>query len=82
MFAAWYGLAAGELEVVLWFVRRAFNSTDRMYLMTRHFVRLVPLVNLSLSLGFGLLCALATRRGPRLAGWTCPRLIVAWAVLP
>ena len=53
MFAAWYGLAAGELEVVLRFVRRAFNSTDRMYLMTRHFVRLVPLVNLSLSLGFG-----------------------------
>ncbi len=82
MFAAWCGLAAGELEVASRFVRRALSATDRMYLMTRHFVWLVPLVNLSLFLGFGVLCALATRRWPRLAGWTCPRLIVAWAVLP
>ena len=82
MFAAWCGLAAGELEVVVRFARRALSTTDRMYLMTRHFVWLVPLVNLSLFLGFGVLCALATRRWPRLGGWTCPRLIVAWAVLP
>jgi arylsulfatase A-like enzyme len=81
LFAAWCGLAAGELEVVLRVARRALSTTDRMYLMTRHFVWLVPLVNLSLFLGFGLLCALATRIWPRRAGWLCPRLVVAWAVL-
>jgi arylsulfatase A-like enzyme len=82
LFAAWCGLAAGELEVALRFVRRALSTTDRMFLMTRHFVWLVPVINLSLFLGFGVLCALATRSWPRRAGWLCPRLVVAWAVLP
>ena len=51
--SAWCGLAAGELEVVARIVHRAFNSTHRLYLMTRHFVWLVPLINLALFLGWG-----------------------------
>ena len=62
--AAWCGLAAGELEVAARIVNRALSSTQRLYLMTRHFVWLVPLINLVLFLGVGVLLALATRRWP------------------
>ena len=80
--AALCGLAGGELEVASRVVRRAFSTTDRMYLLTRHFFWLVPLIDLGLFLGFGVLCAVATRLWPRRAGWLCPRLIVMGAVLP
>ena len=50
--------------------------------MTRHFVWLVPLINLVLFLGIGVLLALATRRWPRRAGWWSPRLIIALAIFP
>jgi arylsulfatase A-like enzyme len=80
--AALCGLAGGELEVASRVVRRAFGTTDRMYLLTRHFFWLVPLIDLALFLGFGVLCAAATRWWPRRAGWLCPRLIVIGAVLP
>ena len=49
--AAWCGLAAGELDVAVRIAHRALSSTQRLYLMTRHFVWLVPLVNLVLFLG-------------------------------
>ena len=50
--------------------------------MTRHFVWLVPLVNLVLFMGVGVLLVLAIRLWPRRAGWWCPRLIITVAVLP
>jgi arylsulfatase A-like enzyme len=80
--SAWCGLAAGELEVAARIGNRAFSSTHRLYMMTRHFVWLVPLINLALFLGFGVLLALATRCWPRRVGWLSPRLIVIWATLP
>jgi arylsulfatase A-like enzyme len=80
--SAWCGLAAGELEVVARILYRALSSTQRLYLMTRHFVWLVPLINLILFLGFGLLLILAMRLWPRRAGWLSPRLLVAAAILP
>ena len=80
--SAWCGLAAGELEVAARFVNRALSSTHRLFMMTRHFVWLVPLVNLVLFLGLGTLLVWATRLWPRRAGWLSPRLIVAGAALP
>jgi arylsulfatase A-like enzyme len=80
--SAWCGLAAGELEVATRIVHRALSSTQRLYLMTRHFVWLVPLINLVLFLGVGVLLVLATRFWPRRAGWFCPRLIIVMAVFP
>jgi len=80
--SVWCGLAAGELEVAARIVRRALASTHRLYMMTRHFVWLVPLINLVLFLGLGVLLVLATRRWPARAGWLSPRLIVAGAILP
>ena len=82
LLAAWCGLAAGELEVGVQFARRWFSSTDRLFMMTRHFVWLVPVINTLMFLAFGVLCALATRRWPRRGGWLCLRLIFFWAILP
>ena len=46
MLSAWCGLAAGLLEVGTRVLCRAINPTDRLYLMSRHFVWLTPLANL------------------------------------
>jgi arylsulfatase A-like enzyme len=80
--AAWCGLAAGELEVAARIMYRALSSTQRLYLMTRHFVWLVPLINMVLFLGIGGSLILAMRLWPRRAGWLSPRLIIATAILP
>jgi arylsulfatase A-like enzyme len=80
--AGWCGLAAGELEIVVRVLHRTFGSTHRLYLMTRHFVWLVPLIDLALFLAAGVLLALAVRRWPRRAGWLVPRMIIAGALLP
>ena len=66
------GSLAGELEVAARIAIRALSTTHRLYLMTRHFIWLVPLINLVLFLGFGVLLALATRRWPARAGWWSP----------
>ena len=78
----WCGLAAGELEIGARVVPRALSATPQLYMMTRHFVWLVPLVNLVLFLGLGLVLVLAMRFWPRRARWWTPRLIVAAAILP
>jgi arylsulfatase A-like enzyme len=76
------GLAAGELEVAVRVAQRSLSSTDRLYLMTRHFVWLVPLLDLLLFLAFGALCALATWRWPLRGRWLSVRIILVGAVLP
>ena len=55
LLSAWCGLAAGELEVGARVISKSLSSTDRLYQMTRHFVWLVPLIDLVLFLGFGFL---------------------------
>ncbi len=80
--SVWCGLIAGELEVAARLANRAFSTTHQFSMMTRHFVWLVPLINLVVFLGFGVLLALATRRWPARAGWWSPRLILTFALLP
>jgi arylsulfatase A-like enzyme len=80
--AAWCGLAAGELEVAVRVAQRFLSSKDRLFLMTRHFLWLVPVVNTLLILAFGTLCALATWRWPRRGRWLSVRLLLLWAILP
>jgi hypothetical protein len=82
LLAGWCGLAAGELEVAVRVAQRSFGSTDRLYLMTRHFVWLVPVLNALLFLIVGALCALATWRWPRRGRWLAVRIILVGAVLP
>ena len=78
----WSGLAAGELEVAARAFNRNFSSTNQLYAMTRHFVWVVPLVDLLLFLGVGILLAAATRFSPRRARWLSPRLRGALAIFP
>jgi arylsulfatase A-like enzyme len=80
--SAWCGLAAGELEVIVRYLYRNFSSTNRLYLMTRHFAWTIPLISLLVFLGIGVFMATATKIWPRRAGWLSPRLICTWALLP
>ncbi len=80
--SAWCGLAGGWLEVGTRVLSRSINPTDRLYLMSRHFVWLAPLSNLLLFLGVGVLLAMATKLWPRRGGWISLHLICAGALLP
>ncbi len=82
LLSAWCGLAAGELEVASRVISRNLGATNGLYLMMRHFIWLVPLIDMSVFLALGLLLAMATRFWPRRAGWLGPRLLFAWAILP
>ena len=66
--AAWLGLAAGWLEVGTRVLCKSLVGNNRLYLMTRHFVWLVPLSNLLLFLVGGVVLAAATKLWPRPAG--------------
>jgi arylsulfatase A-like enzyme len=80
--AAWGGLAGGLLEVGTRVVCRLINPVHSLYLMSRHFFWLTPLVNLLLLFGLGLCLAALAKLAPRLGAKIAPRLIVAFAVLP
>ena len=81
LLSTWCALAAGEIEVGARVLRRNLSPTNQLYLMTRHFVWLVPLVDLVWLVGIGAVLALATRRWPSRAGWLSPRLIGSLAIL-
>lgn len=76
------GLAGGLLEVGTRVLCRAIDPTKRLYLMTRHFVWLTPLVNLLVFVCLGLCLAGMTKLWPRLGAWVSPRLLCAFAILP
>jgi arylsulfatase A-like enzyme len=80
--AAWCGLAAGLLEVGVRFFWRTVDPTNHLFLMSRHFVWIGPIVNLALFVALGTVLAAATRFWPRAGGWLSPRLICFFAVLP
>jgi arylsulfatase A-like enzyme len=61
---------------------RGVDSTNRLYLMSRHFVWLVPLVDLLLFLVMGAGLALVARLWPRRGGRISLRLLAALAVWP
>jgi arylsulfatase A-like enzyme len=80
--SAWCGLAAGLLEVGARVVCRAIDPSQRLYLVSRHFLWLGPLSNLLFFLGMGLFLSVAVKLSPRAGGWLGPRLICACATLP
>jgi len=82
LLSAWCGLVGGELEVAAHVGSRAFSPINQLYLMTRHFAWLIPLIDLALFLAIGAPLAMAARRWPRRAGWWAPRLIIVLALLP
>lgn len=80
--SAWCGLVAGLLEVGTIVLRKETVDPNRLYGMSRHFVWLIPTVNLGLFLAIGCLgvlaCALWPRRGP----WLLARVLCAATFLP
>ena len=80
--SVWCGLAGGELEVAARVLYKNLSSTNQLYGMTRHFVWVVPLVDLSLFLGMGVFWAVAAKLWPRRAGWLSPRFVGGLAILP
>jgi arylsulfatase A-like enzyme len=82
LLAACGGLAGGLLEVGTRVLCRSIDSTNRLYMMSRHFVWLAPLVNLLLFSSLGLIFALATKFWPRWGGWLSLRVISFGAVFP
>jgi arylsulfatase A-like enzyme len=80
--SAWFGLLGGLLEVGVRVIPRGVDSTNRLYGMSRHFLWLVPLANLLVFTGVGIIVAWASKLWPRRAAWFCPRLVCFLAVLP
>jgi arylsulfatase A-like enzyme len=80
--SAWCGLAAGLLEVGTRVLCRAIDPSQRLYLMSHHFIWLSPLSNLAFFMVIGLVLAVAIKLAPRATGWFGPRLICAFAILP
>ena len=82
LLSAWGGLAAGLLEALARVICRAIDPSQRIYLVSRHFLWLGPLSNLLFFLALGLVLSLAVKLSPRAAGWLGPRLICACALFP
>ncbi len=80
--AAWCGVAAGCLEVATRALAKNLVGTNRLYMMSRHFVWVVPITNLLLFCAMGLGLALATKLAPWPGRWLSPRLLCAATILP
>jgi arylsulfatase A-like enzyme len=80
--AAWFGLAAGLLEVSTILLRKRVIDPDHLYRMSRHFVWLIPVSNLSLFLALALLSTGIVLLWPRRGRWVIVRLFCALAILP
>jgi len=73
MLSAWCGLVAGLLEVGIVVLRKQTFDFNHLYWMSRHFVWLIPLINLALFLILGLaLLILAWCTGPARTLGRCP----------
>jgi arylsulfatase A-like enzyme len=80
--SAWCGLVAGLLEVAALVVRKSAFDVNHLYGMTRHFVWLIPLINLGLFLAVGIVLAVIVRLRPRRGTWLAARLLCALTLLP
>src|SRR6478672_4314430 len=64
--AAWLGLATGIVEVLTKLACAALGRNGRLYLMSRHFVWLIPLVDFLIFFVAGLVLAVVARIVPRI----------------
>ncbi len=78
----WCGLVAGLLEVGAIVLRKHTADLNQFYWMSRFFVWMIPLTNLLLFLGLGLVLAMVSRIWPRRGGGISARLLCAMTLLP
>jgi arylsulfatase A-like enzyme len=82
LLSACCGLASGLLEVGARVVCPLIDPTQRLYLVSRHFLWLGPLSSLVFFLMMGLVLSVAVKLSPRALAWLSPRLICGFALMP
>ena len=80
--SAWCGLIAGLLEVGTIVLRKHVFDPDQLYMMSRHFVWLIPLSNVCVFLTLGFLGCGVVLIWPRRGRWLLARGLAAMAILP
>jgi arylsulfatase A-like enzyme len=80
--SAWCGVVAGLLEVGAIVVRKEAFDSNRLYWMSRHFVWLIPLVNLGIFLALGCFGTLVCIALPQRGRWLLARVLCALTILP
>jgi len=82
MLSAWCGLVSGLLEVGEIILCKQALDFNRLYWMSRHFVWLVPLINLLIFLILGMVLSVLVWRWESRGRWLGIRLLCALTVLP
>jgi len=82
MLSAWCGLASGLLEVGVIILRKRTLDFNHLYWISRHFVWLIPLINLLIFLILGLVLSVLVWRWGGRGRWLAIRLLGALTLLP
>ncbi|GAC1473702.1 MAG: hypothetical protein NVSMB9_22800 [Isosphaeraceae bacterium] len=82
LLSAWCGLFSGLLEVGSIVVRKRFVDGNQFYWTSRHFVWLVPLINLLIFLALGVAAWLLVLASPKRGRWLSSRFLCALTLLP
>ena len=75
MLSAWCGLVSGLLEVGVTILRKRTFDFNHLYWMSRHFVWLIPLVNLAIFLVLGMVLSVLVLCWRRRGRWLATRLL-------
>jgi arylsulfatase A-like enzyme len=78
----WCGLIAGFLEVGAIVLRKLAFELNRLYWMSRHFVWLIPLLDLAVFLVLGAVASVLFVRGRHQGRWLASRLLAVLTLLP
>jgi arylsulfatase A-like enzyme len=81
-FSVWCGLAAGLLEVAAIVIRKEVVGPDHLYRTSRHFIWLIPLINVCVFAVVGLLVQIADWIRPTLGRWIGVRVLCALSLSP
>ena len=81
LLSAWCGLIAGPLEVGAIVLRKRTLDLNHLSWMSRHFVWLIPLIDLAIFLILGLALSVVVWRTGQRGRWLATRLLAALTVL-
>jgi arylsulfatase A-like enzyme len=82
LLSAWCGLSAGLLEVGTIVLRKQALDPDRLYKMSRHFVWMIPVLNVCVFVTLGALGCGIVLVWPRRGCWLVKRFLCALVLLP
>ena len=82
LLSAWCGLVAGLLEVGAIVLRKQTYDPDHLYKMSRHFVWMIPMVDVGVFLALGFCGYGVVRLWPSRGGRLFARVMAAMTVLP